>query len=58
VTETLKQFMSDEAGADLIEYALLAGLLSMACFLALSGVGTGLTTFFGSVSAKMAAIVP
>jgi Flp pilus assembly pilin Flp len=58
VTDTLKRFMSDETGADLIEYALLVGLLSMACFLTLTSVGTSVKTFLGALATKVASIAP
>jgi len=58
VAQALKRFVTDEDGADLIEYALMVGLLAMACFVALSSLGTTLTTFFSSVITKVASIAP
>jgi pilus assembly protein Flp/PilA len=54
----LKRFTTDEDGADLIEYALLAGLISFACFLALTSTGTSLNGFFTGVATKLAGILP
>ena len=56
--QAVSGFVRDETGADLIEYVLLAGLLSMACFLALSSIGTNLQAFFTSVSTRLAAVAP
>jgi len=50
---TVTQFMKDEQGADLIEYALLAGLISLAAVGALSTIGTSLTGLFGKISTKL-----
>lgn len=58
VTQSINQFVTDETGANLIEYALLAGLLSMACFLALSSIGSNLSTFLSSLATKVASIAP
>jgi Flp pilus assembly pilin Flp len=58
VGDVLRAFIAAEDGADLLEYALLAGLLVMACFIALSSVGSNMTTFLGSVASKVATIVP
>ena len=56
--QAFKRFISEEQGADLIEYALLAGLLAMACFVALSGIGTNVTAFFSSIATKVSTIAP
>jgi len=50
---TVTQFMKDEQGADLIEYALLAGLISLAAVGALSTIGTSITGLFGKISTKL-----
>jgi Flp pilus assembly pilin Flp len=56
MTRLLKAFVRDEGGADLIEYALLAGLIACACFTAMSAVGPALNAFFSTVPAKL--VVP
>ncbi len=58
VAEVLRLFIEEEDGADLLEYVLLAGLLAMACFVALSSVGTGMTAFLGSLASKVSTLVP
>ena len=50
---TVTQFMKDEQGADLIEYALLAGLISLAAVGALTTIGTSITGLFGKISTKL-----
>ena len=42
-------FMRDEQGQDLIEYALLAGLISILCIAAVRGAGQKVSTLFVSV---------
>ena len=43
-------FMRDEQGQDLIEYALLAGLISIVCVLAIQGAGSKVSALFVKVS--------
>ena len=42
-------FMNDESGQDLIEYALVAGLIGLGAVVAMSGLATKIGTAFGSV---------
>jgi pilus assembly protein Flp/PilA len=49
----ISQFVRDEQGADLIEYALLAGLISLAAVAALGTVGTSITGLFDKISTKL-----
>jgi len=39
----IARFVEDESGADVIDYAFLAGLLSLACVLALSEIGSNVS---------------
>ena len=39
----------EDAGQDLIEYALLAGLISLVCVLAITGAGTKVKALFTAV---------
>ena len=50
---SIKQFVNSDHGADLIEYALLAGLISLAAVIALGTVGTSITGLFGKISTKL-----
>jgi len=47
---TLKSFVRNESGATMIEYGLIAALVSVAAIGALSLMGTSLTTMFTHVS--------
>jgi pilus assembly protein Flp/PilA len=46
----LKSFVRDESGATMIEYGLIAALVSVAAIAALVTLGGDLTTIFGHVS--------
>lgn len=50
---TIKRFIHDEGAADLIEYALLAGLVSLAAVGTLTTVGTSITGLFGKLKTKL-----
>lgn len=52
----IKRFVDDEQGADLIEYALLAGLISLAAVATLTTVGTSITGLFTKISTKLSGI--
>ena len=43
----------DEQGQDLIEYALLAGFISLAVVTAVTNVGTALDTLYDNVDTKV-----
>ncbi len=45
----IKALMQDESGQDLIEYALVAGLVGLAAVGAMSGLSTKISTAFNSV---------
>ena len=47
------RFVREEAGQDLIEYALLAGLISLVCVLAITNAGGAVSTLFGNVSTQV-----
>ncbi len=50
------QLVRDDEGQDLIEYALLAGFISLVAVVAITNVGTGVNTVYGNVQAQVAAI--
>lgn len=52
---TLKSFVHDESGATMIEYGLIAALVSVAAIGALGILGTDLTQIFGKVSGCLTA---
>jgi len=47
------RLLRDDEGQDLIEYALLAALISVALVLILPGVATAITTTFNNVIAAL-----
>jgi pilus assembly protein Flp/PilA len=49
VTNLLK----DESGQDLIEYALIAGLIGLAAVVAMGTLGTAISTGFNTISSKL-----
>jgi pilus assembly protein Flp/PilA len=52
----IRNFIRDDSGADLIEYALLAGLVALAAVATLTTVGTNITGLYTKISTKVAAI--
>jgi pilus assembly protein Flp/PilA len=56
---TLKSFVRDESGATMIEYGLIAALVSVAAIVALGAMGTSIQTMFQHVSNCLAnAVTP
>ena len=49
----IARFVRDEQGQDLIEYALLAGFISLAVVTAVVNVGTSLNTLYGNVESQV-----
>ena len=49
----IAQFVRDEQGQDLLEYALLAGFISLAVVTAVTTVGTSLNTLYTNVNTKV-----
>ena len=54
--ELFKSFVNDESGQDLIEYALLAGFISLVAVVAITNVGTGVNTVYGNIDTQVGAI--
>jgi pilus assembly protein Flp/PilA len=50
------RFVREEEGQDLIEYALLAGFISLVAVVAITNVGAGVNTVYGNVDAQVQAI--
>ena len=55
---SITRFINQDEGADLIEYALLAGLISLAAVATLTTVGTSITGLFTKISTKLSTITP
>lgn len=49
----IKAFLRDESGATLIEYGLVAALVSIAAIIALQLLGTELQTIFNTVTSYL-----
>jgi pilus assembly protein Flp/PilA len=52
----LKRFVRDDEGQDLIEYALLAGFISLVAVLAITNVGTGVNAVYTNIDGQVKAI--
>jgi len=50
----IKAFLKDESGATMIEYGLVAALVSVAAILALKALGSELQVIFNTVSSYLA----
>jgi pilus assembly protein Flp/PilA len=46
----LNNFLRDEQGQDLVEYALLIGLITLVCVLALTASGTAVSKIFSKIT--------
>ena len=49
----IPDFLANESGATAIEYGLLAALIAVAAIVAMSAVGTQLSSTFSSVSSTL-----
>ncbi len=56
MTQLLCRLVHGDEGQDLIEYALLAGFISLVAVLAITNVGSGVNTVYGNVQTQVAAI--
>ena len=52
----LKRFVREEAGQDLIEYALLAGFISLVAVTAITNVGTGVNQVYENINTQVGSI--
>ena len=50
------RLVREDEGQDLIEYALLAGFISLVAVVAITNVGTGVNAVYGNVQGQVAAI--
>ncbi len=53
----LKQFLQDESGQDLIEYALVAALVALGCVAGMQNLAQDVINAFQSVSDTLAATI-
>ena len=52
----LNRFVRDEQGQDLIEYALLAGFISLVAVAMIRAVGTGVNNVYSGINSQVTAI--
>jgi pilus assembly protein Flp/PilA len=50
---TVRNFVRNEEGQDLIEYALLVALISLVCVAALTSAGSNVNTIFDKIKTKL-----
>lgn len=50
---TVSNLLYDEAGQDLIEYALVAALISLGAVASIQGFATGISTAFSEISSEV-----
>ena len=50
------RFVREDQGQDLIEYALLAGFISLVAVTAITNVGTGVNKVYGNINQQVASI--
>jgi pilus assembly protein Flp/PilA len=48
--ETIKSMLRDEEGATMVEYGLMLALIAVVCIVAVTAIGTNLSTLFSSVA--------
>ena len=48
----LKNFIQDEEGQDMVEYALLLGVIALVAVLGATALGTAISTKFGVLSRR------
>lgn len=53
MTKVLSRFVKDETGATAIEYGLIVALIAVVIIVAVSAVGSNLSTQFNSVSTNL-----
>jgi pilus assembly protein Flp/PilA len=53
LVDSMKTFVRDEEGQDLIEYALLVALISLVCVVALTDAGKQVNNIFTSIKDKL-----
>jgi pilus assembly protein Flp/PilA len=56
VKKLLRRFVLEEEGQDLIEYALLAGFISLIAVAAITQVGVGVNGVYGNINGQVASI--
>ncbi len=53
VKESLKNFISDQNGQDIVEYSLLLVLIGAAALFVLTAMGTSITQIFSKINTRL-----
>jgi pilus assembly protein Flp/PilA len=53
VLQMLRTLHNDESGQDLIEYALIAGLIALAAITTIGSLGTAINTAFSTITSTL-----
>lgn len=53
ILRTVRNLHNDESGQDLIEYALIGGLIALAAIVSMRGLGTAINGAFANISAQL-----
>jgi pilus assembly protein Flp/PilA len=54
--DCLRNFVRDDSGQDLLEYALLVGLIALVTVLAVTNSGSEVNRIFTSIASSLAAV--
>ena len=49
----IRNLVREEEGQDLIEYGLLIGIITVACIVAITGIGPKVAAYFTNLKAKL-----
>jgi Flp pilus assembly pilin Flp len=55
MSDAVRRLVSDEDGQDLIEYGLIAGFISVVCYLAIIATGKSISTLWTTIRDKVIA---
>jgi len=54
VMTSVRRFVNDDSGQDLLEYALLVGLIALVAVLAVTSTGNSVNKIFNTISQSLA----
>ena len=52
----MRAFVADDSGQDLLEYALLVGLIALVAVLAVTATGTSVNNIFQAIATSLASV--
>lgn len=52
----IKKFLSQEEGATMVEYGLMVALIAVACIVAVTSLGSGISGLFGRVTTNVGSV--